>query len=65
MGRRLGEGIAGWVAQHGEALSIPDISAGTVVRLYTELDDPFSLIEGHGGGSSLPQPLGELAAATP
>jgi signal transduction histidine kinase len=45
---RLGEGIAGWVAQHGESLSIPDISAGTVVRLYTELDE-------HGESASIPR----------
>ena len=36
---RLGEGIAGWVAQHGEALSIPDISSGTVIPFYPELDE--------------------------
>ncbi|OGG46534.1 MAG: hypothetical protein A3F84_24140 [Candidatus Handelsmanbacteria bacterium RIFCSPLOWO2_12_FULL_64_10] len=36
---RLGEGIAGWVAQHGEPLSIPDVSAGTVVPFYPELDE--------------------------
>jgi len=45
---RLGEGIAGWVAQHGESLSIPDISAGTAVRLYTELDE-------HGESVSIPR----------
>ncbi len=36
---RLGEGIAGWVALHGEPLSSPDISSGAVVRLYQELDE--------------------------
>ena len=36
---RLGEGIAGWVALHGEPVSSPDISSGTVVRLYPELDE--------------------------
>jgi len=36
---RLGEGVAGWVARHGEPISIPDISTGTVVRLYPELDE--------------------------
>ncbi len=36
---RLGEGIAGWVAQHGEPLSIPDVSSGAVVPFYPELDE--------------------------
>ncbi len=43
---RIGEGVAGWVAQHGEPISIPDIASGTVVRLYPELDEdgePISL----------------------
>ena len=35
---RLGEGIAGWVAQQGEPISIPDGSSGSVVRLYPEMD---------------------------
>ncbi len=45
---RLGEGIAGWVAQHGESLSIPDISSGTIIRLYVELDE-------HGESVSIPK----------
>ena len=36
---KLGEGIAGWVAQHGEPISIPDSSTGEVVRLFPELDE--------------------------
>jgi signal transduction histidine kinase len=36
---RLGEGIAGWVAQHGEPVSSPDISSGVITRLYPELDE--------------------------
>ena len=35
---KLGEGIAGWVAQYGEPIAIPDISKGEVVRLFPELD---------------------------
>lgn len=35
---RIGEGVAGWVAQHGEPISIPEVSTGEVVRLYPELD---------------------------
>ena len=43
---KVGEGIAGWVAQHGEPIAIPDISQGNVVRLYPELNEdgqPISL----------------------
>ena len=43
---RIGEGVAGWVAQHGEAISIPDITSGAAVRLYPEMDEegePISL----------------------
>lgn len=43
---KIGEGIAGWVARHGEPISIPDIFKGQVVRLYPELDEvgePISL----------------------
>ncbi len=36
---KIGEGVAGWVARHGEPISIPDISAGRVVRLYPEMDE--------------------------
>ena len=36
---RLGEGVAGWVAQHGEPLAIPESSTGDVVRLFPELDE--------------------------
>ena len=36
---KLGEGIAGWVAQHAEPIAIPDSSTGTVVRLYPELNE--------------------------
>ena len=36
---RIGEGVAGWVALHGEPISIPDISTGEVVRIYPELDE--------------------------
>ncbi|MBT4136342.1 MAG: GAF domain-containing protein [Candidatus Latescibacteria bacterium] len=35
---KLGEGIAGWVAQYGEPIAIPDINDGEVVRLFPELD---------------------------
>ncbi|MCZ6635761.1 MAG: ATP-binding protein [bacterium] len=35
---KLGEGIAGWVAERGEPIAIPDTSVGEVVRLYPELD---------------------------
>ena len=39
-GRRfqVGEGIAGWVAQKGEPVSMPDIASGIVVPFYPELD---------------------------
>lgn len=49
---RLGEGIAGWVAQHGEPVSSPDISSGVVVRLYPDLDE-----QGH------PSPIPDLLEA--
>ena len=35
---KLGEGIAGWVAQQGEPIAIPNTTAGEVVRLFPELD---------------------------
>ena len=35
---KLGEGIAGWVAQQGESIGIPDTTSGKVVRLFPELD---------------------------
>lgn len=35
---KLREGIAGWVAERGEPIAIPDMSVGEVVRLYPELD---------------------------
>jgi len=36
---KIGEGVAGWVALHGEPIYIPEISTGKVVRLYPELDE--------------------------
>ena len=36
---RLVDGIAGWVAKRGEALSMPDISSGTILSFYPELND--------------------------
>lgn len=42
---KLGEGIAGWVAQHGEPISIPDSSTGVVVRLFPELDEQGEPVE--------------------
>ncbi|MDA0709958.1 MAG: GAF domain-containing protein, partial [bacterium] len=35
---KLGEGIAGWVAQYGEPIAITNIEAAEVVRLFPELD---------------------------
>ena len=35
---KLGEGIAGWVAQYGEPIAIPNINTAEVVRLFPELD---------------------------
>ncbi len=42
---KLGEGIAGWVAQYGEPIAIPDTSTGLVVRLFPELDATGNPIE--------------------
>ena len=42
---KLGEGIAGWVAQHGEALSIPEAATGQVVRLFLELNEQGEPVE--------------------
>ena len=35
---KLGEGIAGWVAEQGEPIAIPNTTSGEVVRLFPELD---------------------------
>jgi len=42
---KLGEGIAGWVAQYGEPIAIPDISTAEVVRLFPELDATGNPVE--------------------
>ncbi len=38
---RIGEGIAGWVAEHGEPLVVPDVSQGRALRLPHRRDDPM------------------------
>lgn len=42
---KLGEGIAGWVAQHGEPIAIPDSKTGVVVRMFPELDERGEPVE--------------------
>lgn len=68
---KLGEGIAGWVAQYGEPISIPNIANAQVVRLYPEMDEAGNLVSlpnlpdvpqfiggaGHSIGSMLCVPL--------
>ncbi len=34
---KLGQGIAGWVAQHGEAIIVPDVDSDS--RFYSEIDN--------------------------
>ena len=42
---KLGEGIAGWVALHGEPISIPESATGEVVRLFPELNEQGEPVE--------------------